>query len=491
MRIIPKIEIKNSNLVKGIGFEGLRVLGNPDYFINKYNNSFADEIFIIDVTASLYGLKHDFSILEKFCSKTTIPINVSGGLRNIDDIYKAFGSGADKVSLNTTLYEDIKIIETVSKNYGSQAINANLEVIQNKENSKLNLFCEFGKEPKKEDFDDFIKKLIDAGIGEIIVSSVLNDGTLKGADYKLLERISKISEVPILYSGGIKSLDEIKYIKKNFEIDGLLVSSLFHYNLIKFFYKNKNLKSRDKIGNKEFISIKQNILEKIKDSEIEKKFFNENIKTNLIKKDQYPKICIIDLTVGNIFSIKNFLENMKIPYIISNKESDITNCDILIISGDCNSGYCINQIKKLKIEKIIKTFFEKKILIGICSGMQIMFDKLDEGNEQGLSLLKGQVKKINNKKGSIKLPNVGWKKINSLKKNDKLKINNKEFYFLHSFTIYDFEEKDCYYEIDYNGVKIPSVFIKNNSYFFQFHPEKSRDYGGNLLYSLITNIKKI
>ncbi len=486
MRIIPKIEIKNDNLVKGIGFEGLRVLGDPEFFINYYNKTIADEFFIIDVVPSLYGTKHNFKILENFCKFTSIPITVSGGLRNISDIDRAFSAGADKISLNTILFKKKQILEHVINKYGSQAVSANLEVF--KSSDEYCLFSGFGKERTGVILEDKIKQLNDAGIGEIIVSSIKNDGTLSGADYTLLEKIDKFNNCPILYSGGVKSLEEINKIKKNFDIDGLLIGSLFHYNLLSQNQDQKEIISKSKIGNKDFISKRENIkkiprLNKINFKLLQKRK-TKNKKSIKINKIE-TKICILDLEVGNIFSLKNFLTKFKFNFIISKNIKKIRECDLLIISGDCNSSYCLEEIKKKKLTKIIREFFDKKKLIGICSGMQIMFEDIYEGKKsKGLSLFKGSIKKIKLKTKSIKLPNIGWRKLHSLKNHNHIKAT-KDYYFLHSYRAQDYNKKDCLYLSDYNSAEIPSIFYKNQTLLFQFHPEKSGDFGHELFFNSI------
>ena len=486
MRIIPKIEIKNDNLVKGIGFEGLRVLGDPKFFIDYYNKTIADELFIIDVVPSLYGTKHNFKILENFCKFTSIPITVSGGLRHITDIDRAFSAGADKISLNTILFKKKKILDNIINKYGSQAVSANLEVF--KSSDKYYLFSGFGKEQTGVILEDKIKQLNESGIGEIIVSSIKKDGSLSGADYTLLEKIEKFSKCPILYSGGVKNLQEINNIKKNFNIDGLLIGSLFHYNLLTQNHDQKEIISKSKIGNKDFISERENLkkipkLNKINFKSLQKRKTQskKDLKINKVK----AKICILDLEVGNVFSLKNFLTKFNFNFIISDKIKEIKKCDLLIISGDCNSSFCLNEIKKKNLTKTITEFFEKKKLIGICSGMQIMFEDIYEGKKsKGLSLFKGSIKKIKLKNKSIKLPNIGWRKLHSLKNHNHIKAT-KDYYFLHSYRAQDYNKKDCLYLSGYNSAEIPSIFYKNQTLLFQFHPEKSGDFGHELFFNSI------
>ena len=279
-------------------------------------------------------------------------------------------------------------------------------------------------------------------------------------------------------------MQEIEHINKNFNIDGLLVGSLFHYNLLA--EKKKNIKEFDnEIGNSDFLNDKNffnKINEKI-DKEIQ---FNKERKNILIKNEKKLKFSILNLNNGNIFSIINFLKKNKLEIQLSKNQNDLMKSDVLIISGDGNCNHCINEINNEKLGDLIRFFFEKKVLIGICSGMQILFEKTyEDGIQNGLSLFRGEIKKIADT--PIKLPNLGWRKIYNNKK-DVLGIDNYKFYFMHSFTVKNFDNNECLYLSDYKKNKIPCIFKKNNSYAFQFHPEKSGINGLSLLKKIIEDI---
>ena len=127
MRVIPKIEIKNNFVIKGINFEGLRKLGDPKKFIEKYYNDGCDEIIISDVVASLYGRNHLFSLIEEITKSVFIPITLVGGLRCIDDVDRAFKSGADKIGLNSALIKNLNFLKDVVKKYGEANIVVSIE----------------------------------------------------------------------------------------------------------------------------------------------------------------------------------------------------------------------------------------------------------------------------------------------------------------------------------------------------------------------------
>ena len=144
-RIIPKIEIKGNNLVKGINLEGLRVLGDPNYFILSYYKNGADEIFIQDVVASLYDRFSLLNIIKDISKECFIPITVGGGIKSIEDIILLLTNGADRVSINSYAYKDIKFISKATKKFGSSTISFDAQII--KVDGKYMTFYDNGRTP--------------------------------------------------------------------------------------------------------------------------------------------------------------------------------------------------------------------------------------------------------------------------------------------------------------------------------------------------------
>jgi cyclase len=194
MRLIPRLDIKNDYVIKGINLEGLRKVGKPLDLLEKYYKEGADEICLIDSVASLYGRNNLFSIIENATKNIFIPLTVGGGIRSLQDIELALNSGADKVAINSYATENPNFICEASKNLGSSTIISYIEA-KKKNHSKWEAYKYFGREKTGLDIIDWIKKVQDLGCGEILLTSVDHEGLEKGLDYNLLDNIVKILNV--------------------------------------------------------------------------------------------------------------------------------------------------------------------------------------------------------------------------------------------------------------------------------------------------------
>jgi cyclase len=232
MRLIPRLDIKNDYVIKGINLEGLRKVGKPLDLLEKYYKEGADEICLIDSVASLYGRNNLFSIIENAAKNIFIPLTIGGGIRNLKDIELALNSGADKVAINSYATENPNFIFEASKNFGSSTIISYIEA-KKKNHSKWEAYKYFGREKTGLDIIDWIKKVQDLGCGEILLTSVDHEGLEKGLDYSLLDNIVKILNVPLIFSGGFSGIDDIKKIEKNYKNVSLSISSVLHYDKIK------------------------------------------------------------------------------------------------------------------------------------------------------------------------------------------------------------------------------------------------------------------
>tara|TARA_B100001057_G_scaffold471473_1_gene533845 strand:+ start:1986 stop:2834 length:849 start_codon:yes stop_codon:yes gene_type:complete len=229
-RIIPRLDIKGPNLVKGIKLEGLRALGDPKDYLIKYYEEDADELIIQDVVASLYNRNNLSKIIEYITSKVFIPITVGGGLRSIDDIENILRSGADKVSINSQGIKNPEIITNSVSQFGSSTIALSIEVIKY-ENRYLASY-DNGRELTEINVFDWIKNAEELGIGEIILTNVDFDGTSKGIDKKLISKAREITNLPLLYHGGVSSFEDV-YNIYDLGCNGAVIASCFHYHYLK------------------------------------------------------------------------------------------------------------------------------------------------------------------------------------------------------------------------------------------------------------------
>tara|TARA_B110000003_G_C16583188_1_gene508858 strand:+ start:654 stop:1289 length:636 start_codon:yes stop_codon:yes gene_type:complete len=201
-------------------------------------------------------------------------------------------------------------------------------------------------------------------------------------------------------------------------------------------------------------------------------------------------LAIIDYQMGNLFGLDCALKHVKLKTIITSKKEEIMNSKAIILPGVGSFGKAMKNIKEKKLDKIIKEFHvEKKIIIGICLGMQLMFEKSSEINSnKGLALFKGSVEAINKKNKSL---NIGWSENYCKSKKNEIKklIHNKETYFIHSYAAKPLNNKIILAESTFDNINFCSVVKSNNMIGFQFHPEKSGINGLKILKLLSRKIK--
>lgn len=233
LRIIPRLDIKGKNLIKGINLEGLRVVGDPNDFAKKYYEQGADELIFMDNVASLYGRNNLYNVIHEATKNVFIPITVGGGIRSIKDANKVLRAGADKIAINTAAVKNPNIISQLSKIFGSQCIVVSIEA-KKVDNNQWEVYTLNGRERTGINLIDWIKKIIDCGAGEILLTSVDKDGTKEGFDLDLIKLSSKLCNIPLIVCGGCGSLkDIINLKKKKFNIDGIGLGTVLHYEKIK------------------------------------------------------------------------------------------------------------------------------------------------------------------------------------------------------------------------------------------------------------------
>ena len=239
IRIIPKLDIKNGLLIKGVNLEGLRVLGDPYDFAKFYYECGADEICYVDNVATLYGTNN----LSKFISRTVknlfIPMMVSGGIRSVEDIRNALSFGADKVCLNSQIIKTPNLITVAKKVFGSSTLCAIIETV--KIDSNYYISSSNGRDLIKKSPITWARQLEDLGVGEIFLTSVNKEGLKSGFDIGSIEKISSKLKIPVIAHGGASNFDDIKKLIKNTNIDGVAIYSLLHYPAAPYFIKNFNL----------------------------------------------------------------------------------------------------------------------------------------------------------------------------------------------------------------------------------------------------------
>lgn len=231
IRIIPRLDIKGPNLVKGIHLEGLRVIGKPERFANYYYENGADELFFQDTVASLYGRNNLKDIISKTAKEIFVPLTVGGGLRSIEDIKNVLRAGADKVSINTSATKNPNFIREAAKEFGSSTIVVAIEVIRGNSDEYL-VYTDNGREYTGIKAIDWAIRVSELGAGEIIITSVDKEGTGEGFDIELISKISNATDVPVIAHGGCGNVTDMIKLIENTNINAIAISSMLHYNLL-------------------------------------------------------------------------------------------------------------------------------------------------------------------------------------------------------------------------------------------------------------------
>lgn len=228
-RIIAKLDVKPPYVVKPVHFEGLRKMGAPVELAKKYYDQGADELFYIDIVASLYQRNILFDEIEKTANELFIPFAVGGGVKSIEDISKLFHMGADKVVINThAVQEDPDIINKAAEIFGSQAVVVNIEAKKWDENWECYTDC--GRIQSDKDVLKWVSEVELRGAGEILLQSIDADGRQRGFDIDLAKKVVNQVNIPVVVASGAGSLEDIKELIFDAKPSGVAIASQLHYD---------------------------------------------------------------------------------------------------------------------------------------------------------------------------------------------------------------------------------------------------------------------
>ena len=231
IRIIPRLDIKGPNLVKGIHFEGLRVLGKPEDFARYYYESGADELIYMDAVASLYGRNSLLEIVEKTSKEIFIPLTVGGGLRTVEDIRKVLRAGADKVSINTAAIHRPELIREASRAFGSSTIVVSIEAIRQPDGT-YEAYTDYGREKSGINAMAWAQRAVELGAGELMITSIDREGAGRGFDTELIRQIAEAVCVPVIAAGGAGKISDVLDVIQDGKADAVCVASLLHYEFM-------------------------------------------------------------------------------------------------------------------------------------------------------------------------------------------------------------------------------------------------------------------
>ena len=233
-RIIPCLDVDNGRVVKGVKFLDIRDAGDPVEVARRYNQQGADELTFLDITASHQARDTTVSTVEDIASQVFIPLTVGGGIRECQDIRRMLNAGADKVGINTAAIKNPHFVKEAADRFGSQcivvAIDAKkVEESSNTSSDRWEIFTHGGRKPTGIDVVEWAIKMADYGAGEILLTSMDQDGVKKGFDLELTRTISEAVKVPVIASGGVGNLQHLTDGILKGHADAVLAASIFHF----------------------------------------------------------------------------------------------------------------------------------------------------------------------------------------------------------------------------------------------------------------------
>jgi cyclase len=230
IRVIARIDVKNEYAIKGIHLEGLRKVGNPNEMARTYYKHGIDEIIFMDAVAAYYDRNGLSELIQEACRNVFIPITVGGGIRSVDDIKSALKSGADKVAINTKAVKDPLFIKKASKIFGSQCIISSIEAKKVGLN-EWHAYTDNGRESSGKDVVKWAKQLEGLGAGEIMLTSIDQEGTKKGFDIDLYQSVASNVSIPVIASGGMGVGMDAVWLLKKANVDAIAIASVLHYKM--------------------------------------------------------------------------------------------------------------------------------------------------------------------------------------------------------------------------------------------------------------------
>ncbi len=227
-RLIARLDIKGKNLIKSINLEGLRILGSPNEFARDYYKDGVDEILYMDSVASLYGRNHLTEMISDAVKGIFVPITVGGGIRSVNDVKSILRAGADKVAINTAAVRRPNLISEVSREYGSQCIVTSIDV-KKVGDQKWLIFTDSGREPTGIDAVTWAEECESLGSGEILLTSIDQEGTRRGFDLELLRAVKSKVKIPVIASGGMGKIEDLVKAVKIGGVDAVAMADIIHY----------------------------------------------------------------------------------------------------------------------------------------------------------------------------------------------------------------------------------------------------------------------
>lgn len=503
IRVIPRLDIKGPNLVKGIHLEGLRVLGRPEDFARKYYEQGADELVYIDLVASLYGRSNLKEIISRTAGHIFIPLTVGGGVRSVEDMRELLRAGADKIAINTALFTDPTLLEKGANVFGSQCMVLYVEAKRMPDGRYLCMHTN-ARENSGREVVDWVREAVSRGAGEVLLTSEDREGTGLGYDLELLRKVNDAVEVPIIASGGVGNVGHLIEGAAVLGAGAVSAASIFHYHSLVEITDTRRFESE---GNTAFIELSRShtsaYLEgRIKSAGIgEAKSvlaaagFNLRVGTQEPIKGltgMAPDVVIVDYGMGNLFSLSRAIQRLTgKEATITNDPSVVRSASKVILPGVGAFGDAMANLRECGLVQSLRDRAAHGLpLLGICLGMQLLLSRSYEfGVHEGLDIIPGEVRHLFDKgcHAGTPVPHIGWAGLRIPCQND---WQNTPFaslvdccpaYFVHSFAARPQYAEDVLSLTEYGPATFVSAVLRGNVCGCQFHPELSGPGGLSIL----------
>ena len=231
-RIIPCLDVENGRVVKGVQFVDIRDAGDPVEVAKRYDEQGADEITFLDITASHEGRETTIHTVEAIAEQVFIPLTVGGGIRTIEDIRNMLNAGADKTAINSAAIYNPEFVKEAAEKFGSQCIVIAIDakkVSEEGEPGKWEIFTHGGRKPTGIDVVEWAVRMTNYGAGEVLLTSMDQDGVKSGFDIELTRAVSEAVNVPVIASGGVGNLQHLADGVTHGKADAVLAASIFHF----------------------------------------------------------------------------------------------------------------------------------------------------------------------------------------------------------------------------------------------------------------------
>lgn len=230
-KIIPCLDVKDGQVVKGVNFEGLRQMGNPVDMAKAYSDAGADELVFLDISATTEGRETMMDVVKEVAANIAVPFTVGGGIRTVDDIARIVEAGADKVSISSAAVDRPEFIAEASEKFGSERIVAAIDAKLFSDGS-WHVMIQGGKKDANLDAIQWAKMLEELGAGEILLTSVDRDGVKDGYNIELTKAVADAVQIPVIASGGCGNAEHIVEVFEKTRAASALAASIFHEDVV-------------------------------------------------------------------------------------------------------------------------------------------------------------------------------------------------------------------------------------------------------------------